>query len=74
MSQERNKKLARISGLIILIIIPALLIFGMTVLNDRKYIFISLLMLLLTTVPFLLLFERRGIRSRYRRSMWTIAS
>ena len=64
MSQERNKKLARISGLIILIIIPALLIFGMTVLNDRKYIFISLLMLLLTTVPFLLLFERRGIRTR----------
>ncbi len=64
MSQERNKKLARISSLIILIIIPALLIFGMTVLNDRKYIFISLLMLLLTTVPFLLLFERRGIRTR----------
>lgn len=64
MEKERNKKLAWISGLIILIAIPVLLIFGMTVLNDRKYIFIGLLILLLTTIPFLLLFERRGVKSR----------
>ncbi len=61
-NKERNIIIA--SFIVILIGIPALLIFGMTVLDDRKYLFIGLLILILTIFPFLLLFEKRGVKAR----------
>lgn len=61
-NKEKNIRIA--SFIVILIGIPSLLIFGMTVFNDRKYLFISLLILILTIFPFLLLFERRGVKAR----------
>ena len=61
---KKRQRLKLISGLVIFIGIPSLLFFGMTVLKDRKYLFISLCMLMLTLVPFLMMFERRGIKTR----------
>ena len=63
-TREKNRLVSLLSGLVIFIGIPGLLIFGMTVLNDRKYLFISLCILLLTSLPLLFLFERRGVKTR----------
>lgn len=63
-SDKKNNLVKWISGLVIFIGIPLLLVFGMTVLDDRKYIFIGLCILILTLLPFLFLFEKRGVKTR----------
>ncbi|VFB15705.1 Predicted membrane protein [Urinicoccus massiliensis] len=63
-TRGKNRLVSLLSGLVIFIGIPGLLIFGMTALNDRKYLFISLCILLLTSLPLLFLFERRGVKTR----------
>ncbi len=50
--------------LISIIAIPFTLYFGVTYLNDRKYYFISLLIIIETIIPFLLAFEGRKPRAR----------
>ncbi|ONI45494.1 ECF transporter S component [Candidatus Epulonipiscioides gigas] len=53
-----------ISTIIILIIIPLTILFGVYVLDDRKYYFISILIILYTLLPFFLIFETKGPRLR----------
>ena len=48
----------------ILISIPLTIFFGMFYLGDRKYYFISLLIILETLLPFFMVFEKRKPRSR----------
>ncbi|MFF2483426.1 ECF transporter S component [Paenibacillus sp. NPDC058071] len=53
-----------LSTVLILIVIPATILMGVYVLNDRKYYFISLLIILYTMIPFALVFERRKPQAR----------
>ena len=53
-----------LAAAIIVIFIPATILFGVFCLNDRKYYFISLLIILYTFVPFALTFERRHPQAR----------
>ncbi|WP_244226505.1 ECF transporter S component [Paenibacillus protaetiae] len=53
-----------VAALLILIVIPATILLGIFVLNDRKYYFISLLIILYTILPFALVFERRKPQAR----------
>ena len=47
------------AALLILIVIPATIFIGAYFLKDKKYYFISLLIILETTLPFIMLFEKR---------------
>lgn len=49
---------------LILLVIPATILFGVFVLNDRKYYFISLLIVLYTMIPFAMVFENRKPQAR----------
>ncbi|SFM26999.1 energy-coupling factor transport system substrate-specific component [Paenibacillus sp. 1_12] len=62
-----NKRLSRrtlLAALLILIVIPATMIMGIFVLDDRKYYFISLLIILYTIIPFAMVFEKRKPQAR----------
>lgn len=48
-----------VSALLILIIIPTTILFGVFFLGDRKYYFISMLIIIYTMVPFAMIFEKR---------------
>lgn len=52
------------AALMILLLIPITLFFGMTVLNDRKYYFISVIIIFMTMLPFFMIFEDRLARTR----------
>ncbi|MDT9726313.1 ECF transporter S component [Xylanibacillus composti] len=52
------------SAAILFLLIPATIWFGMTVLNDRKYYFISLLIIAYALIPFALIFEHRKPQAR----------
>ncbi|WP_020617024.1 ECF transporter S component [Paenibacillus daejeonensis] len=52
------------SAAIILVIIPATIWAGIYLLNDRRYYFVSLLIILYTMIPFALIFERRKPQAR----------
>lgn len=65
--QLENNKLnnrTRLSVVMILCIIPATILFGVFFLNDRKYYFISLLIILYTMIPFIMVFENRKPQAR----------
>lgn len=47
-----------------ILLIPAIIAFGVIVLEDRSYYFVSLLILAVTMLPFLLLFEHRKPMAR----------
>lgn len=53
-----------ISCFLILIAIPVTIAFGMLFLNDRKYYFISLLIIIYTLIPFFIVFEGRKPKPR----------
>lgn len=48
-----------LSAILILFIIPGTILFGVFFLNDRKYYFISLLIIIYTMLPFIMVFENR---------------
>lgn len=52
------------AAVLILLVIPATILFGIFVLNDRKYYFISLLIILYTMIPFAMVFENRKPQAR----------
>lgn len=65
--QLANHHLSRrtlLAAVLILIIIPATIMLGVFVLNDRKYYFISLLIVLYTMIPFAMVFENRKPQAR----------
>lgn len=53
-----------LSWIIFAIVMPLTILFGIYVLGDRKYYFISIIMILLTMVPFFMLFEKRKPKAR----------
>ncbi|MCH5279671.1 MAG: ECF transporter S component [Christensenellaceae bacterium] len=53
-----------VAAVIILIFIPAVMALGMLVWNDRQYYIVSMLMILLSSVPFVLKFESRKPQAR----------
>ncbi|NIK77197.1 energy-coupling factor transport system substrate-specific component [Paenibacillus castaneae] len=53
-----------ISSIIFFIIMPLVIYLGVTVLEDRKYYFVSIVLVLLACVPFFLRFERRRPQPR----------
>src|SRR5690625_8015303 len=53
-----------VATLLIVIVIPLTILFGLFYLNDRKYYFISLLIITYTMIPFALVFEKRGPQAR----------
>ena len=61
---KKISKRTRISTFIILVIIPITIFYGVWKLNDRKYYFISLLIIFYTMVPFFMVFEKREPKAR----------
>lgn len=57
MSVARKRTL--VAGIFILILIPLTIWFGIYFLDDRKYYFISLLIIIYTLIPFIMIFENR---------------
>ena len=53
-----------ISIMVILLLIPLTIMFGVYKLNDRKYFFISILIIIYTMVPFFMMFEKRKPKAR----------
>ncbi len=53
-----------LAAAMILLLIPLTILWGMTSLEDRRYYFISLLIILETFLPFLLIFEGRKPKAR----------
>lgn len=53
-----------VSSIIILVIIPLTICFGVFVLEDRKYYFISMLIIIYTMLPFFMVFEGRKPQAR----------
>jgi energy-coupling factor transport system substrate-specific component len=53
-----------VSAFVILILIPITMWFGVVYLNDRKYYYISLFMIIYTMVPFFMVFENREPKAR----------
>jgi len=53
-----------VSAILILLVIPATILFGVFFLDDRKYYFISLLIIIYTMIPFIMIFERREPQAR----------
>jgi len=65
--QLKENSLSRrtlISAVVILLLIPVTILFGVFFLNDRKYYFISLLIVLYTMIPFFMVFENRKPQAR----------
>lgn len=58
------KKRNILAALLFLILVPATIIGGVVFLNDRKYYFISLLLVIYTMIPFFLSFEGRKPKAR----------
>ena len=57
-------KRTKVSAMLILIAIPITILFGVFFLNDRKYYFISILILIYTMIPFFMIFEDRKPQGR----------
>ena len=53
-----------LTAVLALLAMPATILFGIYCLDDRKYYFISLLLIFYTTLPFLLVFEKRKPKAR----------
>lgn len=64
MQKSSVTKRTIVSMFIITILIPATIIFGIFRLDDRKYFFISLLIVVYTMVPFFMKFEKRKPQPR----------
>lgn len=65
--QLKDNSLSRrtlVSAIIILIAIPLTIFFGVFFLDDRKYYFISLLIIIYTMIPFAMIFEKRKPQAR----------
>ncbi len=59
-----TRKRSMISAFIILVLVPLTIWFGMAFLNDRKYYFISMFLVIYTMVPFFMVFENRDPQAR----------
>ena len=63
-SDNRIGRRTWVAAILILIIIPGTILCGVFFLNDRKYYFISLLIIIYTMLPFIMVFENRKPQAR----------
>lgn len=63
-ARDHNKACALAAFVVICILIPITIWVGITKLNDRKYYFISMLILLEAIIPFFFLYEKRKPKAR----------
>ncbi len=61
---QKLKKRTRLAALMILLLIPLTIFVGIFFLGDRKYYFISLLIIIETMIPFGMVFEARKPKAR----------
>lgn len=61
---KRLSKRTLVAAFFILLIIPLTIFLGLTVLDDRKYYFISMLIIFYTMLPFFMVFEGRKPKAR----------
>ena len=61
---KRLSKRTLVEAFFILLIIPLTIFWGLTVLDDRKYYFISMLIIFYTMLPFFMVFEGRKPKAR----------
>ncbi len=61
---KKTSKYALVALAVMLVIVPITIYFGKAFLGDRKYYFISLLIILETLLPFLFVFEKRKPQAR----------
>lgn len=64
LAMKKIKKRTVIATLVIVILIPLTIAFGMIFLGDRKYLFISLMIIFETMLPFFMIFENRKPEAR----------
>lgn len=64
MDVKRKRIKTIISILIIILVIPAVIIFGMLQWDDRRYYLISMLVILIALIPFALIYEGRKPQAR----------
>lgn len=67
LKKEKSTRLSKrtiMATILILIVIPATIAFGVFFLNDRKYYFISILIVIYTMIPFFMVFENRKPQAR----------
>lgn len=64
MQQSSSTGRRIVSVIILLILIPVTILIGIYKLNDRKYFFISILIIIYSMVPFFLAFEKRKPQPR----------
>lgn len=67
MQEELNKRISKrtiIASIIILLLIPATIYIGIRYMGNRKYYFISLLIIIYTIIPFFISFEDRKPKPR----------
>lgn len=58
------KKRTLVSAVLIFLAVPLVIVLGSMLFNDRSYMMISILVLLLTSLPFFMVFERRKPKAR----------
>ena len=63
-SDRKLTKRTLLGAFLILLLVPLTIYIGVFFLGDRKYYFISLLIILETTIPFCMVFERRKPKAR----------
>lgn len=61
--QQVNKR-TLLAAVMILVTIPLTILFGIYLLNDRRYYFISMMIMIQTMIPFFLVFEHRKPQAR----------
>ncbi len=61
---QKSRIRSAVSVVLILIIVPITIFAGVVLFDDTKYLFISLLIMLESVIPFFMMFERRGIQAR----------
>lgn len=63
-TDKRMSRRTVLAAILILFVIPGTILFGVFFLNDRKYYFISLLIIIYTMLPFVMVFENRKPQAR----------
>lgn len=64
---KNTRKLSRrtiVAAIMILVAIPATILFGIYVMDDRKYYIVSLLIIVYSMIPFVMVFEKRKPQAR----------
>ena len=64
MKERKLSKRTLVASILILLVIPITILYGVFGLNDRKYYYISIAVLIYTMLPFIMVFEKRKPQAR----------